>query len=75
MTKETLLMEAANLVLLGPWHFPLTGLWHGSAPSPTVKKKCRSTSSHREVALVVECSVDEPQHVRLSWLHLELERV
>ena len=42
-TKETLLTAAANrLLLLGPWHVPLTA--HGWVPSPTVKKNRRSTS-------------------------------
>lgn len=44
-TNVTLLIDAASLVLLGPWHEPF--LWlplrHGSSPKPTVKKNLRST--------------------------------
>uniref|UniRef100_A0A0A9DV54 LAC11 n=1 Tax=Arundo donax TaxID=35708 RepID=A0A0A9DV54_ARUDO len=43
MAKDTLFMDAANLVPLGPWHVPFTRLWHGSVPSPTAKKNLRST--------------------------------
>ena len=40
--KDTLLMEAENVVLLlGPWQVWLLG--HGSVPRPTVKKKRFST--------------------------------
>ena len=40
-TNDTLLIEAANLVLLGPWH--VWFLEHWLSPSPTVKKNCLST--------------------------------
>jgi hypothetical protein len=42
MSKDKLLIDAVNWMPLGPWH-----VWsaraHGFVPSPTVKKKARST--------------------------------
>lgn len=41
IVNETLLIEAANFVPLGPWQVWFSG--HGLAPNPTVKKNFLST--------------------------------